>query len=83
MHEEDIDQALREMHVIVDVTPDELMQIAERALRHAEEGGEMIHLEGRPVTLLPGDEGADGPFCGVAIRVRGTWLARESITISD
>ncbi|MFZ5536306.1 MAG: HPP family protein [Pseudomonadota bacterium] len=72
LHEEDIDQALREMHVIVDVTPDELMQIAERALRHAEEGGEMIHLEGRPVTLLPGDEGAAGPFCGVAIRVRGT-----------
>lgn len=71
LHEEDIEQALREMHIIVDVTPDELMQIAERALRHAEEGGETIHLEGRPATLPPKDEEGDGPFCRVAIRVGG------------
>ena len=71
LHEDDIEFALREMHVIVDVTPEELMQIAERALRHAEEGGSTIRLEGRPVTLLPGTGEADGPFCGVAIRVNG------------
>lgn len=71
LHEEDIEFALHEMHVIVDVTPEELMQIAERALRHAEEDGATIRLEGRPVTLLPGEEHADGPFCGVSIRVNG------------
>ncbi len=71
LHEEDIEFALHEMHVIVDVTPEELMQIAERALRHAEEDGATIRLEGRPVTLLPGEEQADGPFCGVSIRVGG------------
>lgn len=71
VQQSDIEYALREQHVIVDVTPEELMQIAERALRHAEEGGEMIRLQGRQFTPLPEEEGGDGPFCGVAIRVGG------------
>ena len=48
----DVEYALEQFDVVVDISPDELKAIAELAIQHADQTHTRINLKGRPVTWL-------------------------------
>ena len=48
----DVEYALEQFDVVVDISPDELKAIAELAIQHADQTHTRINLKGRPITWL-------------------------------